>query len=271
MNTAPEAPPAKTKRVRTATVSYPYHPLPLCIDVAKAVREIGNGKSEVSRSLLASHLGVDEKSADFSQKLASSKCYGLIEGRSAFKLTDLAVGLFFPTDDPDRQKRIALLEAVRTPGAFAVLLDRYDGSKPPQQELIANVLGREMGLPESWKMRIASFFIRSLETAGAISPDGYIRFKAELEKLQNAHPAGQKSQTHRTQEQHEHGGRETPDTRNGKDNGGDDQDDDVIVWLYPCKGRKLRIETPATMTKEVWCRITRYLDALDPDPSPSNR
>src|SRR2546430_8505752 len=98
----------KQKRTRTATVSYPYHPLALCLDVAKAVREIGNGKTEVSRSLLASHLGVDEKSADFAQKLASSKCYGLIEGRSSFRLTELALGIYFPTEDSEREKRIAL-------------------------------------------------------------------------------------------------------------------------------------------------------------------
>jgi hypothetical protein len=250
----------KPKRTRTATVSYPYHPLALCLDVAKAVREIGNGKTEVSRSLLASHLGIDEKSADFAQKLASSKCYGLIEGRSAFKLTDLAMGIFFPTEDPEREKRIALLEAVGTPGAFAALLERYDGSRPQPQEVLGNILGREMGLPESWKMRIASFFIRSLEMAGAISPDGYIRHKAELEKLRSS--SGPSSPGFRTKDTNER-------RENGRSDAGQDDldgDDDVLVWLYPFHGRKLRIETPATITKDVWNKINRYLQALDPEP-----
>ncbi len=149
MNDESPEPVTARKRVRTATVSYPYHHLALCLDVAKAVREIGNGKSEVSRSLLASHLGVDEKSADFSQKIASTKCYGLMEGRSAFTLSDIAIGLYFPTEDPERQRRLALLEAVRQPGAFAALLNRYDGSKPPLKNFL------ETCSAEKWASRKA--------------------------------------------------------------------------------------------------------------------
>src|SRR6266446_3729640 len=90
------APAKRAPRPRTATVSYPYHPLSLCLDLAKAVREIGNGKQEVSKSLLASHMKLDENSADLSQKIASSKTYGLIDGRGTFKLTDLSTAYFFP-------------------------------------------------------------------------------------------------------------------------------------------------------------------------------
>jgi hypothetical protein len=154
------------RRVR-ATVSYPYHNLNTCLEIAAGVKDIGNGKKEVSRTLLAQHLKLDEKSGDFAQKLASTKCYGLIDGRSDFKLTDLSMGLYFPTKDPDRQKRSALLQAASSPGAFSALLEKYDGSKPPNQELMGNVLSQEMGIPESWKLRIANFFTKAMNSVAA--------------------------------------------------------------------------------------------------------
>ena len=177
--------PPPVKRARLASVTYPYHPLNLCVDLAKAVREIGNGKGEVSRKLIASHMNVDEGSSDFAQKLASAKYYGLIDGRSAYTLTEISRALFYPTHDPEKERKVALLKAVQTPEAFIELLRKYDGSRPHSPELIGNVLHSEMGIPDSWKQRVATFFLRSLEYAGALSTDGFIRHGAELEKLEH--------------------------------------------------------------------------------------
>lgn len=126
------------------------------------------------------------KSGDFSAKIASTKTYGLIDGRGAFRLTDLSMGLFFPTTDPVAQRKIALLEAAGTPGAFASLLQRYDGSKLPAHELMGNVLSQQMGIPESWKVRVTTFFIKSMEFSGALGPDGFLRHGAELEKARQS-------------------------------------------------------------------------------------
>jgi hypothetical protein len=260
-----ESAPPKT-RTRTATVSYPYHPLELCVDLAKAVREIGNGKQEVSKSLLASHMKIDEQSSDFSQKIASAKCYGLIEGRNGFQLTDLARGLFFPTQDPDRERRIALLEAVNAPGAYANLIARYDGSKPPAQDLIGNVLSQQMGIPESWRMRVAAFFLRSMQYAGAVSADGHFRHKAEMEKLRGSHQGPRPA--------HNGSGNDAlvtppfsqPPLENSPPPATHDDlsRDDVEVWTYRVEGKPFRIEYPANMTKEVWEKLKRFLHALEP-------
>lgn len=249
--------PAKRNR---SSVSYPYHSLALCVDLARGVREIGNGKQEVSRSLLASHLKIAENSGDFGQKIASTKTYGLIDGRGTFRLTELSMGLFFPTTDPEREKKIALLQAVAQPGAFAALLDRFDGSKPPTQELIGNVLSQQMGIPESWKMRVATFFIKSMETAGALGPDGYLRHAAELEKAKlgsgNGAPSPSVSPTA--------GARQNPsDMRLEVQPLGDLVG--VTVWQYPFKGKVFRIETPDDMPREVWEKLSRYVSVLEPD------
>jgi hypothetical protein len=249
---------ASTKRTRTSTVSYPYHPLSLCIDLAKGVREIGNGKQEVSRRLLASHLKINENSADLSQKIASTKTYGLIDGRGTFKLTELSTGFFFPTRDPEREKRIALLQAAAQPGAFAALLERFDGSKPPAQELIGNVLSQQMGIPESWKMRVATFFVKSMEAAGALGPDGFLRHGAELEKAKldsgkgsppsvSPQPIGQNSSEIKpllVPPISELAG--------------------VTVWQYPFKGKTFRIETPEELPREIWEKLSRYLNVIEP-------
>lgn len=250
--------PAKRNR---ASVSYPYHSLALCVDLARGVREIGNGKQEVSRSLLASHLKIAESSGDFAQKIASTKTYGLIDGKGTFRLTDLSMGLFFPTSDPEKEKKIALLEAVAQPGAFAALLDRFDGSRPPTHELMGNVLGREMGIPESWKMRVATFFIKSMETAGALGPDGFLRHAAELEK---ARAGGSDSAGQGLGGQREEQKSKNPallrqyESEIGLDQVG------VTVWQYPFKGRVFRVETPEDMPREVWEKLNRYVSVLEP-------
>ena len=252
-----------------ATVSYPYHQLALCVDLASAVREIGIGKQEVSCTLLASHLKIDEKSGDFSQKIASTKTYGLIDGRGAFRLTDISLALFFPTTDPVLQRKIALLEAAATPGAFGALLQRYDGSKIPSHELIGNVLSQQMGIPESWKVRVTTFFIKAMEFAGALGPDGFLRHAAELEKAQRslggAGTPENKSDRPRQDEAGDNGdgkGDHLPADRAGLREA---EQTGVIVWKYPYKDKTLRVETPEDMPREVWEKLNRYISVLEPE------
>lgn len=264
---AAKSPPAASShsRNRTATVTYPYHTLSGCLEIAKGVCEIGNGRKDVSRSLLASHLKLDEKSGDFAAKLASTKCYGLIDGRSDYNLTELSKKYFFPTENAELQMRKALLDAARCPGAFSFLLDRYDGSKPPSQELLGNVLATELGLPESWKLRIATFFIKAMETAGALSPDGFLRHKAETERISagrsNGQPARQGNQDGQTGVTR-HDAREEKQLPSERQE--DDDQDGIVVWKYPFKGKMLRIETPENISKELCEKLQRYIDVLKP-------
>jgi hypothetical protein len=241
--------PAKRNR---ASVSYPYHQLALCLDLANAVKEIGNGKQEVSRTLLASHLKLGENSGDFSQKIASTKTYGLIDGRGAFRLTDLALGLFFPTTDPVLQKKIALLEAAAAPGAFEALLQRYDGSKLPSHELIGNVLSQQMGIPESWKVRVTTFFIKAMEVAGALGPDGFLRHAAELEKARLG--SGGPDLSFKPASNVAGGNGTPPPPADEPDSPG------VITWKY----KALRVHTPDDMTREIWEKLKAYVDILEP-------
>ena len=247
----------QSKRTRTATVTYPYHPLELCIPIAETVKRIGNGRSDVSNSKLASSLGVSEQSADFAQKIASSKTFGLIHGKSTFLLTETAREFFFPTENAEISKKKSLLRFFDSPGAYHALIERYDGTIPPSMEIMGNVLHKEFGIPESWRLRVAAQFLRSAMTAGVMGNDGYLRFKATSQQMGIAASNASPKKMDAPQVV---GDLELPK------NPPEDrlQQDGIIVWTYPCAGKFLRVETPEKMTQEIWEKLNKYIQILQP-------
>lgn len=171
--------------------SYPYSALDTCIHLAEAVKGLGGGgKTRVSKALLASSLKEDERSQVLTFKIGATKTFGLIEGKSEFVLTQIAKDYFFPTGEGQQHR--ALLEILEKPRAFSQLLQRFDGSKLPETEILANILHRECGVPESWKQRIAQYFIKSLKFSSAIDAQGFIRVQAVRDsKLANSNPTVQ--------------------------------------------------------------------------------
>jgi len=253
------APQEKRAWVAKATVTYPYHPLELCIELAKAVREIGNGRAEVTKSQLAHRLGVSEQSSDFAAKVASTKTYGLIDGRITLQLTDVARQYFFPTEEGDHVRKRCLFKFFSFPGLFTELIDLYDGSRLPAVQIISNLIGEKYGIPESWKGRIASYFLKSSTFIGAMQPDGFLRFKAQLDGL-----GIDASDDHQIKGQSESAGAGGL----GKGTGNPEKErkppEGVIVWTYPCGDKMLRIETPENMTKEIWEKLNKYIQVLQP-------
>lgn len=246
----------QNKRPRTATVTYPYHPLDLCIKFAEAVKQIGNGRQDVDKSVLASHLKLDEKSGDFAQKIASSKTYGLLDGKSALQLTDAARSYFIPTVNPDKEKAAALLKFFSSPGAFQVLIEAHDGSKPPGSEIMGNVLGQTYGIPESWTRRVAAFFLRAGISAGAIEPDGFLRYNAKVKALGMANPLINGTIQMPTPDANVIPPKVDPPAE-PKDN----TQEGVVVWKH---GKNLRVETPENLTIEIWEKLNKYIQAIKP-------
>src|SRR5947207_14492974 len=82
----------------------------------------------------------------------------MIEGRGAFHLTENAKRYFFPTTDADRQ--VAEMAFLNTPAVFAQLIKRFDGNRMPSQDMLANVLHRDIGVSYEWKGRVAALFVR---------------------------------------------------------------------------------------------------------------
>jgi hypothetical protein len=244
------------KRTRTATVTYPYHSLESCLKLAEAVKQIGNGRQDVDKSLLASHLKADEQSGEFAQKIASSKTYGMIEGKGVFQLSEAARAYFLPTTDPEASRKSALFKFLSTPGAFKALIDRYDGSRLESLEIMGNILSQSYGVPNSWSARVAAFFSRSASFVGALGPDSCLRYKAQTLSVGNGEPnAGNPPSKPKE--------RDLLPPNNDTEDGTTDQSG-VIVWKYPVQGMTLRVETPENMTKEIWEKLNKYIQVLKP-------
>jgi len=154
--------------------AYPYMSLKPAMKVTDAMKELGGARVEVQKNVLAHHLKEKEKSPVLLQRITSAKCYGLVEGRGAYKLTNLAQRFYFPTTESEKKQ--ALLEMVSSPPCFGKLIAKFDGDKVPEKEVLGNILHREFGIPDSWKERVAGFFLSSVEAAGAMDGQGILRF-----------------------------------------------------------------------------------------------
>jgi hypothetical protein len=156
--------------------SYPYAPLQAALTVAEAIKQLGGNKTPVPKSLLASTLKEDEKSQSFTFKIASTKCFALIAGRSAYTLTENAKRYFFPTSNSDKIE--ASLSFLQSPSGFREIIKRFDGQKLPETQMLANIFHTQLRVPESWSVRAASFFVRSAQLIGVIDEHGFLRFDA---------------------------------------------------------------------------------------------
>jgi hypothetical protein len=230
--------------------AYPYFPLTLAIKISDAVQELGGGRSEVQKSVLASHLSETEKSATFLQRITTAKCFGLIEGRGAYTLSELAKRYYFPTSDGD--KPAALLEILATPLAFKSLISRFDGSKLPTREILANILHRECGVANSWKERVASMFLNSVQFVGAVDSNGFLRYGAAKHGAPQA-PLDPPSIA-------VVGGVPTPKKQQSSGPAG--PTDEMCVWSYTLKGKSVRLETPVELSQALWDKLSAYVQQV---------
>ena len=159
-----------------AEVAYPLYDLSEAVKVAEAVRDLGGGNAPVARSLLAQHLKSAETGPSFFQRVASCRAFGLIDGRGAYLLTELAKQYFYPTVEGGRD--IAAVKVLTVPRAFSILVQKFDGGKLPGIETIGNIIHTEAAIPVSKKNILAGLFLRSVQYIGAIDPSGFLRCKA---------------------------------------------------------------------------------------------
>jgi len=177
--------------------NYPYYALPKCLEVSELIRDLGGHKIQIPRSVIAEKMKINGNSPSLSQIIAAAKCFGLIHGWGTVTLTGLAARYFFPTDETERRK--AILDVVKMPAVFEKLITRFDGSRLPANAMIANLVNREMGVPDSWKARTASLFVSALHEIKVIDNAGFLRYDAaihaaesgssgNLPKIENKHP-----------------------------------------------------------------------------------
>jgi hypothetical protein len=251
--------------------NYPYLPLSTALVVAKGVKELGGGKSPVSKSLLASSLGDDERSQMLVFKLASAKAFGLIVGRSDFVLSEIANKYFYPTDDKCRSH--ALLDMLERPKAFAQLVHRFDGSRLPEPEMLANILHQDSKVPESWAQRVGRCFVQSAIVALAIDSQGFLRVQAIRDnQLAKSVPTVETDRMNLT---------DTGSSATKATEVSSEAQNPVIdavnrtagppafviaksVWAFAHKTGQIRVETPENISPELWEKLNAYVQVLKP-------
>lgn len=246
----------KTNNTEPTISKYPYAPLALCLPVAFAVNDLGGNNSRVQKSLLASHLKEDEKSQGLNFKIASAKCYGLIDGRSDFSLTQTAREYFYPTRDG--QKRNALLHFLSNPPAFRLLIQRFDGSRLPQIETLGNILHTEAAVPISWKDRVAGFFVRSAQYVEVVDQNDFLRIRASRASLDGkiaknpvaAENSGMDDLSETTNNA------ATPKGQEGRAG--------VNVWTHTIDGKTIRLESPSPLPSDLWQVLEGFVKLIKP-------
>ena len=237
--------------------NYPYCTLAVCLDVVEAIRSLGGGKSPVSKALLASHLKEEEASQVLSFKLASSKSFGLISGRSDYSLTEIAQHYFLPTGESDRKN--TLLDALEYCPAFKMLAERFDGGKLPPQEMLGNILRREELAPESWKDRVAGIFIKSAAFAEALDKDGFLRIKALRDRA-----TGQNVKIKESDKIEEKANAPLPTQDVKPQSVPQNLNTLPVTWTFNDGDLVLMVQTPKTLTENQWTILNQYVQWLNP-------
>ena len=165
-----------TSTATTDAVRYPFFSLPNAEQVAEAIRDCGGANVDVPRGSVAHALNTSEKSGGFQQRISTAKTFGFIEGRGSYRLTSLAKQYFFPTEEGQKEK--AFSSFFGAPAVYAELIKKFDGQKLPAVNLLANIVQREHGVPESWKDRVAASFLKTAQATGAMDSNGFLRYRA---------------------------------------------------------------------------------------------
>lgn len=239
--------------------AYPYYSINKVIEAAEAVRDLGGTKSEVPNHVLAEHLRTNPSSGTFTQLVASAKAFGLLAGRGAYTLTDLAKRLFFPTEPMEAQA--AMLAMLKHPEVYEKLIERFDGGRLPPNESLANILHREYGVSESWKPRVASLFIGSLREANVIDSAGSLRYSSKLHMTKQLGNNGNSTDAEPTAPPvvNEFPKSVSPSGSPEPTSAG------ANVWSFRLGGGYVRLETSHHLPRALWEKLSKYIEVLKPE------
>lgn len=236
--------------------SYPYYDLPTCIEFASHIKTYGGAKSGVKKSQLAHQVGLAESTPSFFQRLSSCKTFGIIDGWGEYSLTDLGRMLFYPQNDIDAQD--AKFAMFSTPVAFAFIIKRFDGERLPPTNIMGNIFHQELGIPDSWKDRVAQIFARSANYLEIIDAGGCLRYDAAMHTRI-------RSSTELASEPAESPKKPLNPLDVPCDlTAVDDAPEGLNAWSYSHKGQKIKVQTPEILTKELWEKLNAYVQILKP-------
>lgn len=227
-------------------IAYPLYGLESCIKFAAVIKDLGGSKGAVKKSLLAQQLGIAESTPSFFQKLSSAKAYGIIGGWGSYSLSDFGRAYFYPTNESDKLE--AALQMLAVPPVFGHLIKRFDGERLPSNEMLGNILHQEFAVPDSWKDRVASFFVTASQFLGIIDNAGVLRYDAAMHMQPPAPAISDLIKAPASDALGEAlAGIVPPNPSNDS-------------WKYD----QIRLETPRKLPKELWDKLNAYVQMLKP-------
>jgi hypothetical protein len=209
--------------------------------------------------------------------VASAKCFGVLTGRGAFSLSGLAKNWFLPTTETEKKR--AKLGFLTMPTVFEKLVDRFDGSKLPTNDMLANIAHREFGVPASWMQRAVSLFVTSARDVGVLDSGGVLRYAATLHSLRSGDPTGPPISDVEV--------RPSIDKKIGQANGEPDHEQTLEElfqrlerrlagsdlsepasagnsWSFQLGDGFVRVQTSHDLSMALWHKLKQYVDVLRP-------
>lgn len=177
----PAKPEANQPAARKGT--YPYCLLKTALRVGDLVKSGGGDRVAVPKSVIAEGLEMDQGSSGFVQAIASAKAYGIVDGHTELRLTELGRNYYFPTNDAE--KRIAELGFFKSPPTFQFLIEKFDGSVLPGPTMLSNLISREFQINDMWRLRVVRFFASTATELGILDANGRLRYDAARHRADN--------------------------------------------------------------------------------------
>lgn len=244
-----------TSEVSAPKPSYPYNSLDDALKVGQAVLSAGGASTDVTKSTLAQRLGTEESSAFLAQRIASARCFGVIEGRGSVRLTQAGAAYF---NAPSGGGRAQLLEFFGSPKVFKALIAIFDGKRLPDDSAVSAHLRAKEELGTNWAGRVAATFRRSVEGLGLLDPNGIMRYRFNVESASAS--SSQKSSTETPK---------SPDSSAGSlplpwslaKTSGANPSAIYTTW----RDGDVQVITPETLTRKQWEKLSRYIQVLEPE------
>jgi hypothetical protein len=242
---------------------YPYIGSVRSLQLAETIRDLGGTNSEVSKSLIAHRLGVDEQAATLTQSLSAAKTFGLISGRGTYRITDLAKRCLSTDKAESRRARIEML---KRPTIFEDLISRFDGSKLPANETLVELVKREHKVAESWRNRVVQLFASSIRDAGIVDSGGFLRYSASMLAEEVPAVAVPANESMSARQPTDAAGKPVrmvpqfyePQNRPAADPG-------VDVWSIKIGNESVRLETSRELSISMWEKLHKYVQVLKPE------
>ena len=230
--------------------SYPIYALDEAVKVGQAVKELGGARQAVSKKMLAKQMSLHESGPSFFQRVAASKYFGIIEGRGNYTLSETARRHFYPQQAGEEKK--ALLDLLKTPPLFAKVIARFDGDTLSSNQNLANIF-HDSGVPDSWKDRVATIFVRSAQFANALDVNGILRCEIPEAESSSVQPSAR--------EQFE---RQAPSSLAAMPAGSKKFEFDV-------GGTKVTLIHPEKLSDLQWTALNTYIASLAPKGKEENK